>query len=105
MKIKALARSVMRYFGPAATSVSPKIDPLPGGVTMTIDPRTFPINRPWVPPRTERTERTVRATSIKPPGNEMPWGDWRKLAAELDAPPGWAACRFPTWYPDPDPTR
>lgn len=36
---------------------------------------------------------------IEPPGNYMPWDQWRALAAGLDAPPGWSACRFPTWRP------
>lgn len=165
MKSKPLWRRVVRYFGPRATSVSPKIEPgwhrtgLTSGVEGSEEATYRPPIEPWgqmksmsvsyqfdgSAGRIEPTGSTMvcvlpgetpadamqrffdgggrpedipgwgnqriadapsipsqagilsKRLGIEPPANEMPWPDWRKLEAELDPPPGWSACRFPTW--------
>lgn len=119
MKIGFVGRLVARYFGPRATSVSPKtrvsvnFEPLFGN-----GPFVLPIPfGPWVDPRQRGADpepigstmvRVVeqpnagwsKRLGIEPPGATMPWPEWRAQERELDAPAGWSACRFPSWTPN-----
>lgn len=81
-----------RIYGP--DQISGRIEPVPPGPF--VDPRQ-PGTEP-LPPGSSYV-REIPRPGIRPPDNEMPWQDWRQLEAELDAPPGWSACRFPTWRP------
>lgn len=120
MIFEALRRRWSGYFRPRATSVSPPNEPWAKmtlmGVSYNFDaPRIEPIPPgPYIDPRQRGAEpepigsTMVRIVDnarpgIEPPGNEMPWPQWRALEAELDAPAGWSACRFPTWKPGDQP--
>lgn len=93
----------MRWLRRPATSVSPQILPqdvmdelirrmVSGGtaVVKVVTPEEMHATGPAAAPR----------PGIEPPGLEMPWPQWCKLEAELDAPAGWSACRFATRRPD-----
>lgn len=125
MIFEPLRRAWMRLFGRGATSVSPLFDQKPPGEPwgqMTLMGVSYDFDAPrieptppgpwWVDPRQRGAEpepigstmvRFVDRQGIEPPGNEMPWPDWRKLERELAAPAGWSACRFPTWRPGDEP--
>lgn len=102
MNLKALARSVMRYFRPAATSVSPQIDPdaacaeilkalrasgmIPADAEVRVHHGPLPAAGVQAP-----------RPGLKPPPDPAAEGwSWAAWKRELDAVamPGWAVCRF-----------
>lgn len=125
MIFEALRRRWSGYFRPRATSVSPQISEdaiidrmmergavyVRKGESPTDALKRYVLRggRPEDVPgwNDTRIAHAVQIESgavderpgIEPPANEMPWPQWRALEAELDAPLGWSACRFPTWKP------
>jgi hypothetical protein len=74
MKLGSLARSLVRYFGPRATSVSPQ-----NGVSMTVSFESFS------PPKAPATSHE---------GNVTPWAAWQRQIDTHYTPAGWTFCKF-----------
>jgi hypothetical protein len=81
MSLGSLARSLVRYFRPAATSVSPQITPV--GVSMTLS--FAPFSPASAPPKAPEAPSSPSA---------KPWAEWGEKIANHYTPAGWTFCKF-----------
>lgn len=89
---EALRRLYVRYFGVAATSVSPQFAPNPVSMTVAFQPFSPASDPPKAP------DTKVGGPSV------TPWAEWQWKINQHYTPLGWTFCKFGVRGPGPDET-